>query len=582
MGFEQLLRCSCDTDDIFNQAFPILIGLLHRISNEIDYYVICAIGTLARWSRLSVEGAFDVVISVMLQVLNSTDPSMAVLLANCVECVANLSLSVPEKFSTCAADFAAHLLHLLTIGDPQLSGACLDCYGKVMEHCHDQIKGTIERFMDMAFELSGCDQTSNLVSRKIQEELEGVDPDADEFVVKDSLELAGGALMVMSSVIERYPELLEPWILRITERLRLLSDSVVDYSQFAVTKSIGFLTTAFVSCPFDFTEILQSFCLILQKIIESAQDIGLMNHGLTAIAHIVNTFGVERIGEFLPGFVALLESGLEGSLLCFGGSESLPEEAYESFSVSLDAVFRNAPELVPPKTLDKILEMTRTTNVSQKKFGLGVLRSLLEVQDPKDMAFCETLLLLSLEIADTESGSQGFYTIKRMVTLCPDLVRAHLQQIMFLIDKGLNSGKSKRKSRMQAMDNCISCFGQIVMHIIGDEFAIMNYAKRVLELIPAGVDEDENADLLDFVMWMLNKEGFLASFGRDVLGVFVRLFGRSENELRECGIEEGVLGTLRLVFGKVAGLVSGGNEYCLALCKGHGTKIGYVRTALGI
>jgi hypothetical protein len=120
------------------------------------------------------------------------------------------------------------------------------------------------------------------------------------------------------------------------------------------------------------------------------------------------------------------------------------------------------------------------------------------------------------------------------------------------------------------------------MNIVGDEFPIMNYMKRVLEFIPAGVDDDENADLISFVFWMLNKEGSVKEFGFDFLAVFVRLFWKSESELKDSSIDEDVLHALRLVFRRLVCTIPGGSDYCLGLCRKNQTRIELIRRALTI
>jgi hypothetical protein len=130
------------------------------------------------------------------------------------------------------------------------------------------------------------------------------------------------------------------------------------------------------------------------------------------------------------------------------------------------------------------------------------------------------------------------------------------------------------------MDSAVACLGVVAMEVVGEEFPVADVAPLVLYWMPAGVNNEENEDLMRFFVWLAEREGLVAAYGEEMCRVCVKVFGQPQEKLAELGIGAETLEIVKAEFARIVAAVPVGMEVFEAICQGNKTKMGYVQAVL--
>lgn len=572
-AFEIVLDASGDTDDVFEEAYVLLKALVQA---RVDLFGVCgvkAIRTLVGHSEIQSLNAFDDVISMMQQIISTGKPEFLPMIDECVECISSLSTTAPEKFAPLVDGFLDTLSKLMNTDERSLKSCCVNAYGKLLLNFAPQMAPSAEPMLHLCYELSGCDKSLEIAQDAItQAETGATDEDLDaEPVPVVDLEVTGGALMLMASIVDYFPELLAKCLPQLLERIEQLSGSIIPQSRISAIRSIVFTVESMEKNGFKGPEEINKLCMCCQQTIERSTDVEEVGYCLYSLARTIETFGLEPIEEYLKVLIATIEAALTGSLKCMDGQEDNVIEAFGPLSDILEVIMKAAPAQcaqILGGVMEFVSSLTESQTPESRMFALSVMRTFTEVAQGVSPEIQAKVLSLALEMTQAEDGSSGFHTIKRFALNVPQLIEPHLAQILQIIDAKLTTTKKHMsKKQKKTIDNAVSCLSVIATQVMKDAFPLNDLVRKALAFMPACNDVGENPDIMNFFTWLLNKEGAVAELGKELLAVLVRFFLLQDSVLEKTGIESAQIETLKAVLKKLVSVVPNGLEVCQHLCQ---------------
>ena len=575
VAFDRVLAASGETDDIFESAYPLLKALIEA---RISEYGVCAIDAIRSLIDNSdphgpVFNAFEDIISMMQKIIGSGKAEFLPMIDGCVECIARLSAVAPEKFAPFVGTFVATLSTLVSSEEKTLKSCCINAFGILLVNFAKEIESSAEPMLKICYELSGLDDTAEKVEQIfLQARDGGTDADfEDEPVPTVQLEMPGGALMLMASLTDYYPPLLQACLPQLLERIEKLSVSLYPGSRLSALKAIVFVVKSMQKNHYDGPEALNRMFMCCLKAIDNTDDTEEFGYCLNSIARIIETSGIGPVENSVKTLIPILEAGFDGNLRCMANNGTLDPSLFGVYTDILEVIMSAAPgqcSQVLSTLMPHVMKMAEAESPQSRSFALTILRTFAEIAEGVDLEFKGKVLTLALQMTQCKDASTAFYTIKQFVRIAPELVQPHVQQILTTIDARITTDKKRLNQEQQkCMDNVVSCLSVIASELMKDSFPIGDLVMKVLTWMPATYDVGENKDILNFVMWLLNREGAIQQFGKELLAVFVRFFTMPEEDIAMCDITGDVLEAMKAVFRKLTGLVPDGLSVCQHLCR---------------
>jgi hypothetical protein len=189
-----------------------------------------------------------------------------------------------------------------------------------------------------------------------------------------------------------------------------------------------------------------------------------------------------------------------------------------------------------------------------------------------------TAAVLRLAIDVCGCDAEGFRAVKMLAKEMTGEQVAHVVDVVHA--KLVGARKHKSINARNVMDSAVACLGVVAMDIVRDEFPVADFAPLVLQWMPAGVNREENEDLMRFFAWMAGREAVVEACAEEMCRVCVRVFGQPQEKVAGLGIGAETLGRIRAEFARIIAAVPGGMVVVEAMCHGSEEKMGYVQAAL--
>lgn len=586
-----IVDASADADNIFEEVFPVLSELLISHAEDFGDAGLAVLLHLIRNSRVYVMENYGDIFTFLQELITAAKDEAVPLLDMAVECVSSLVMKSPDNFIPMAPWFIQTIMEFIGIDDDGgLHGACVNAYGSMLtrEEFRELMAETASDMIEFLYEMSGCDMSGEVAKLALmQEEQGGDDDDIEELELPESrLENAGGALMLLGMMLEIWPELISECGGKLVERISELSDSLIPFSVSASMKAAAYTILGMKNgeCPDE--EIIDALIINILKAVEH-KDKMCYADAMWALSTIINAFGLEPFAnhsENLEGETTILNQTLESIQYSFDGempcmtSGHCPIEVHEILIRIASSIMEQAPaecnEILGSKTeilgiLVKFLEdeQEEVSTTEEKVLAISVLRDYMELSETVADNIPPLVLQAALEMCEDDLlGATGFYTFKKFAKT-PEIIEPYLEPLMELIDARLSTDKRRIDDNEQmTIDACLGCLSVLVVNIIGDDFDLANWIVKVLKWMPARQDMDENPDIMNLLIWIMDKEGVIQEFGDRILAVFVRLF-TSEKEFTELKLDGEAFTQLRKIFTALVGMVPDGQDICVSLCK---------------
>jgi hypothetical protein len=317
----------------------------------------------------------------------------------------------PEKFAAFLHPFVASLVQTLAAAtnDATLTCACLNAYGTLLSKFAAEMAATVRTVLPLLVDLSSKDRSRELARLYV-----GGD---EASLTDDEMGVAGAAFITMATAIEQFPAVFEEWSEQVIGACSLLNDSIIPYSRFAAARGISLISDGIKGAPI--AAVVDSFSALLRHQVEDAQDVGALDHAMTAISHLVDLFGAD---SFLPGLVAIIEAGLQGNMSCF--EDGLDPDTLPCFAQVIEALVRARAGQAVEQLLPAVLGVADGNGRRGKVFALQVLTAWPGL--PADVS--AAVLRLAIEVC--ECDAEGFRAVKM---LAKEMAAEQVAQIIDIV-----------------------------------------------------------------------------------------------------------------------------------------------------
>ncbi|KAH0792910.1 hypothetical protein GPJ56_003174 [Histomonas meleagridis] len=582
-----LINFSMDSDEIYDELFPILLNLITNSNAESLIHIFPTFAVLNRWSNIGVREQFNVVLNILQSAI--TNPNLSFIKHMAIECLSTLAQCNPDQFASILPQYVQCLIEGMMSNDDTLICSCLNSFGTLLLFATKYMQPFIEQIIPIVNELCNRDKTLEIQMLAEEKDIKknGVDQyDFDTqaletFQSSASLEVAGGAFLVFSSIIEQFPQYLANCIEEYYNKFRILTDSVITQSNEKACKGLMFVCNAIKTLDFKVPVIINNFVISLLKMIEGTNSDNVLELAITSLAKLIISVDLQTLGQSsIEMIINLLIAILQCNLLpLYDDDEEEEKFLSDEFYAPVNYLIFSLIEILDQQTLTviftnvipEVLRYAKSNDINNQTFSLEILEKYCEKALNITPDFLQSILQLSLNVIQNNE-SIGFYCIKRFVTICPDLIKANLEQILQISSAKLTEKKRKVSSKILAMcDNCVTAIGAIAMNILQDQFPLQQYMHILLEKMPAQVDEAENPDMFVLFFWILEKG--INEIVPDAIAVLARLFARSPQQLAETSLSPEVLQNLKIVLVKLLKQCQNGEEICRRALGNNKTKM---------
>lgn len=573
------------TDNIFEEAFPILFYLISNSSPEANITLIHSLSILSLHSYVGVLSHYQTIITLMQNLLSNESEGIEFMKNDAIECINSLMRVSPDHFRPGLESFLPLILNLLHSKYYCLIAASINCIGNIVDLYPEDVKSLAPQLLD---EMANYALNDSLpILQEITELFKqgySVDEVNEEYgentVDKDSLEISGGAFMVYASILAKFPELLPQNFERAVKIIQVLSVSI--FSTHAVCFGVEIMMPAVKQIGFNVPELMVSILTNLRIIIAQASSTETIAEAVQAIAVLIHAVGFASLGNEIMNFSGDVINIFKFSLKCFEVSQKvLPENLYPSLFTLFHILFDNfsaeicsefMKEIIP-----EILALTAKTK-KEKAFALDVLVDYAVHGFNPTEDFIPNIFNLAIECIRNNLSS-GFIAIDKLSAFQPDILRANAKNLLDLYMQKLTLKPKKSQYNYQAMiDNCISSLGSLAMQVLGDDFPLETFGKIVLSKLPPKQDYEECLQSYNFVLWMIPKS--IQYLKADIIAALARLFGLSPKIIQRMNIDPESYQNFKQTFIKLLQISEDGEQICNAAVENDPSKIQYIHNAI--
>jgi len=581
-----LFERSRNTDNIYDRALPLLVGLIEIVSIETNMALLPAIAQLLKYSSFKVSQNLEEVFSIMQLIITSDSESeYSALRAGAVQCIGSLIHKCPHQFDGIAQEVAEFLINCLeNENDPFLIAESLNTFGYMLMTHKSQIAPVIEYSLQILPILVSKDLNDDLIA--ITTELASqtevtVEDDIDEkeadrmLIDANAMEFPGGALMVYSSIITTYPEFFNDNLQNMVDMISKMSDSVVGHSVQKSMRAIVIIFEGMMSFEtFDTVQIDRIYSII-QRVIEQDKDITSVGDAFESLAAMICCIGVSRIPNYIDTIIDLADSALEINLPCIN-DDKFPIELHHSlkllFRELLCAYKNEIPERIQKIIENRIIPMTNSNKSSDSLFAISIMAKYIEYSGSNITEnILQNLINRCIDIQMKQETDMGFFTIKTASECIPSLMTPFFEPIIQLFRSKLCSRRKSSENYVKMIDNCVSAIGAFAMNVCPNDFPVSEFAVKCFENMPAALDIGENLTMIQFFFWLLDRVG--CTDAQLVCSVLVKLFSSSEYEMKEMGITQETLTKLRDMMIVLLSKIPNSMQFCQTVLKNNPSKL---------
>lgn len=573
-AFTELIKKSKDTDNIFEEAFGVLFQLLSQGSVESNNAILYSLSNLSLRSYSGVQNNFETILGLMIELLENETEEAELLRGDVVECFTNLMRVSPDNFQACLESFIPAVLNFLSSEDSNLICATLNCIGTLVDLFPEYIEGEAPTILDITEKFSLDDKSEYFEKIRDLFEKGFTGDDIDDMtetpvIDNDSFEISGGAFLVFSSILSKFPALYQGNFARAVNIIKVLSKSVIENSTRCVCAGVRYLMEQYNGEETEDTEDTEDTSLIeeiyinLKIIIEKASSPEILGSAISAIAAVIDAAGIQSLGSHVTVLPDDIISILQLNLNCFYvDQEELPECLYSPLIIFFGTIFNNLAkedcqdfmkDIIPI-----IIELSEKSN-GEKAFSLDVMMNYAQCGFDADPDFFQKALELSIECINN-CRSSGFVALETLSALAPDLLKEHAENLLKLYAAKLADDNKAQLNYQLMMDDCVSSLGAFAMNILDNDFPLDQFGQIVLSKMPPKEDYQATMGCYNFLLWMIPKG--ISFLKADFIAAFARLFSLQPFIFERMAIQPEYLNTYKQTFVKLLQMTPEAEEIC--------------------
>lgn len=475
---------SQDEKEHFNQMFDKAFSyFLPKIQNNENMQIVFpSFVALCATNKVKSLEHFDQIFEINNTILESEDSEIECIQNFAVNGLENLAIICSDKFSDKIPELISYFTHLLEKNDDnsELVMEILSAIGSFKSKFKSQFDfSSLIPLLTKIVE--NYDESSSLALSAICSIL-------DEYM--DEIDLSD----MIQDILQYFQQLSN----KINEQI-YLNKSILNLLR-AMTLFVNYIEELShsgdkIKSKSDLFDSVFNWVVI---ILNNTEDNYIISEGISVLIEMVGDYSFDQSSLF-----PLIEKFF---------TKEYDEDFFPTFTYFLKRLISNGANF--DSLIPSLFEMANSSkNKETCDFGLQILGQIAESQSGEcvDENFIKKLIECSLKnIHDFESSS-AVYVINQIVNGCSKMPNFNeffdSEQLMSILLEYIQEEKCLT-SYLEFVDNCVTAFASIVIHVVGDNVPFDSYLKIVLDKMPARYETTENFEMMHFLLWVGNKTDF--------------------------------------------------------------------------
>jgi hypothetical protein len=563
-----------------NNFLPELIQYLDGADGETAFEILGAVTSIVTKAPRIAKGHFKDILGLMQPIAQGGADGLKPV---AIRCLARLPEVSRKLFAPFFAEFLSYLdAGLDASGDDDLIYESTRAYGHLVKDFTDEVAESapafLERFLAIAMR--------PLAAAEDDEDTFAGD-DADT-IVERSVRATAEGIRMACFVLSFYPQLLADSFATVVDILQSQLGTGQPDCAVACAKGAVFLVESLKKCGLDDTtrafvvKLFRILAEIVQSETSQAEGAG---QGFCAIADIIANCGSEGVilaTDSIDSILHAVQTVFQGRMLYQGDKlhyiEDLHDPALRVVREIMAALNAKALPIVRP-FIDLMNELVGHRKNAMKDLALQFFGDLSYwCAGAIDDELRTNVTILAVNAVETRPSAVGFGCLKQLAEKAPQMLSAHLEQVMAAIQATLTSDRKKTEAWMIVQDNCVSALGKIAMGILGDDFPAETLLLPVLAAMPAQGDVEENNDILDFFAWLHDRAA--GQCAPEFAAVLVRLFADGLDKMDELMVSPERVDSLRAALAGLLAQMEDAVGFCRETVEDDVDKLENVMNAL--
>lgn len=573
----EVMICSDNTDNIFEDLFPILCQSITSSSADANLTTIFTLSTLISRSYTGVLNHYEEAMNLLQELLGNDSQELQILKGKVVQCIIDLIRVSPENFKSSLESFIPLILQLLSSNDSDLVCSCLNCIGTINSLYPETLKSVVPDILNVTAEFAENDLSQKFTKLETlinegfsNEEIKEMD---DEIVIqKDTYKVSGGAFIVFASLLSKNPELIPENLSRATDLIRILSESKIEDSNEMACVGVEYLMEGLIEIEFEYDpKLMENIFLNLKYIIEKTESVPMVGKAIRAIAALIHATKLTPLGNQVTSLPLDIIGILTRNLKCFRNEriensenlkeDELPECLYEPMHCLLLSLFEVLNEEDCNEFMKDIIPVIfelAEKQGSEKSFALDILINYAQNGFNPGDDFLPNLLNLAMDCCSHNYNS-GFVAIEILTDIAPALLKENSDKLIELFGKQLSENKNQKNYQMMT-DDCVSAIGSFAMNVLQEDFPLEQFGKVILSKMPPKKDYDTAVNCYNFLTWMIPLG--IKYLKNDFVAAFARLFALPPSKFKAMNIRQQFFDTYKATFIKLLQITADAEKIC--------------------
>jgi hypothetical protein len=501
-----------------------------------------------------------------------------------IRCLARLPEVSTKLFAPFCAEFLSYLEGALDgSADDDVIYESTRAYGHLVKDFTDEVAESAPAFLERFLAIAA----RPLAPAEDDDEEGFVGDDADT-VVGRSVRATAESIRMVCFVLSFYPQLLPDSFAKVIDAMHNQLETGQSDCAVACAKGAVFLVESLRKCGLDDTT--RAFIVQLSRILaeivqsETSQAEG-AGQGFCVIADIIANCGSEGVilaNNSIDSILQAVQTVFQGRMLYQGEKlryiEDLHDPALRVVREIMAALEVKALPFVRP-FIELMNELVTHPKNAMKDLALQFFGDLAYwCASAIDDELRTNVTTLAVNAVESRPSAVAFGCVKQLAEKAPQMLSAHLDQVMAAVQATLTSDRKKTEAWMIVQDNCVSALGKIAMRILGDDFPADTLLLPVLSAMPAQGDVEENNDILEFFAWLHDRAA--GQCVPQFAAVLVRLFADGVDKMDQLMVSPERVGSLRAALAALLGQMEDAAAFCRETVEDDADKLDNVMTAL--
>lgn len=592
LALTSIFEQSFDTDPVFQLSYQMLFPVLSSSGHLAKQLIFPCFAELCRNSKSLVRQYFDEVYPLMIQILQSSDPEVVILVENAIGCLSALSVSCRDQFMEHALEIAQFYSNFILSEDESTQICILRAFGVIVQNQGDIIQPIFPQLIPNLIEIASRDL--NIVfGQELKNMHENMTNFEGEYVLDDEEQddndklspyaIPALSLSLICSMAFTCTELLDQNLISQIQNCIMIQTNSInqDCLDMACKATVQFIESlSKIESPS--MEIANELLERVSNLITSATGIETLAECFTILGSLISTFKIPFVEANFTEIDKILEAFFDGKLKSLSLKE-YDENFHPIFmnfmSELIDILGEKAPELLE-KYFNRLLLLKSDKKAQIREFSLFILGFFVECGSQNiSEDILNDILLFSINAVRAQNSPKAVYVINQYTSSCPNILRPYVQDILDLFLNKLTTRNRKAINNVSLIDNIVATLGEMQRNIVGNDFPLQEFLIPCLKQMPAKEESDINLDMYLFYLWMARTTQMQPA--DEFASAALRLFVKPYDEVGHINSDP-AYGQVANVLRQLSQSTPGFEELCQNVCAGDQYKLARIYQVLNV